>query len=199
MFGIEGASIVWRSFVGAAVAFFLLGSNSAAQPFNLTGDVFPAGASYLQKVATIQDFMRRGYLLPTLASTQMYPTLTSALTDLRASRFGGSIRATDVADQLEANWVWWTDRSVRGGDSFPMTFYLHNRTDVVVSGIVVELADRDCDFRAVANKAYYIIAFTADGTLRPSDVSTFNTTVTTRPGMFAASAGLWCMTIVRAF
>jgi len=194
-----------RLCIGAifALAAILVAPLASAQPVNLRGRLIDPNAPYLQQVATLQTLRERGYLAPTIVSTQMFPTLETSLTTLRASRFGGSLHPRAIADELEANWIWWSegggDGPPHGGEPFPISFYLHNRTDRVVSGVIVELADRDCDFRSTATKAYHIISFGSESTLRPNDAAIFESQIATRAGMFASTGGLWCITVVRAF
>lgn len=82
-----------RLCVGAifVLAAILIAPLASAQPVNLRGRLIDPSAPYLQQVATLQTLRERGYLNPTLASTQMFPTLDASLTALRASRFGGSL------------------------------------------------------------------------------------------------------------
>lgn len=171
----------------------------AAEPLNLRAPIIDQSEPYLRQVATIQVLRRRGVLLPSLVSSQMFPTYDSALTALRASRFGGSIHSPTVAAELEANWLWWTEGAPTGGEPIRTSIFIHNRTDQMVSGVIVEMADRDCDFRASAAKAFHIISFGANNTLRPNDAALFETTLPTPRGMFASSGGLWCATIVGSF
>lgn len=173
---------------------------AAAQPINLRDPIIDQSEPYLRQVATIQVLRQRGALLPSLVSSQMFPTYQLALAALRASRFGGSVHSRAIAAELETNWVWWTGGGMpTGGEPIQTSLFIHNRTDQIVSGVIVEMADRDCDFRASAAKAFHIISFGANDTLRPNDAALFETTLPTRRGMFASSGGLWCATIVGSF
>jgi hypothetical protein len=185
-----------------AIVFLALTSPAVGRPVNLDEPIIDTNGPYLENVRILQSLRRQGYLTPELASSQMYPTLEQALTALRTSRVASSIHPRDVADELEANWVWWTNArggARSGGQPYPVDFYLHNRTNRVISGVVVEMADRGCDFRASAAKAFHIISFGSNGTLRPNDASLYQSSIPTRAGMFANSGGSWCMTIVRAY
>jgi hypothetical protein len=131
----------------------------------------------------------------------MYLTLEQAIDAVRASRFGANLQAGAVSNALEQNWIWWVEAGFppKGGEPIATKMLIHNRSDAVVNGVIIELADRSCEFRKTAPKVFILLPFQSNSILRPNDLSVFRTSFPTTRSMFTNSGGIWCATIVRSF
>jgi hypothetical protein len=137
-------------FLVALFIFVMFASELRAEPINLREPIIQQSTPWIENVAKLTILRDRGYLPSIMASSQMYSSLDQAMRTLGASRYGASAHPRSVADVLENNSVWWSDgpdTGPRGGEPYPLTLYVHNRTDRMVSGVIVEVADKDCDFR----------------------------------------------------
>lgn len=186
-------SFVCLAFANAGVA--------RSEPLQVPDEFISRSNGWENNVSLIRSLLSRGILKSELASSQMYLTLEQAIGAVRASRFGANLQAGTVSNALEQNWIWWVETGVtpKGGEPIATQMLIHNRTDAVVNGVIIELADRSCEFKKTAPKVFILLSFQSNSILRPNDLAVFRTSFPTSRSMFTNSGGSWCATIVRGF
>ncbi len=193
--------LIRSTFIAAFTLTTTFFGYAKSEPVNVPHEFIDRSNSYDNNVNLIRSLVRRGALTSSLASSQMFVTLDQALSAVRTSRLGPTLQTRTIAKELEDSWIWWTESGAvpKGGEPIETQMLIHNRTDEAVKGVVIELSDRGCDFRATAPKAYIVMSFSASDILRPNDLAVYRTAFPTTKSMFLTAGGSWCATIVRSF
>jgi len=145
---------------------------------------------YPEQWSNIGDLLKKG-LRPLRAASINVPLVED---------FGGGStspaqlrQAKAVARQLEGDFIWGDiGKGVTG-------LFVHNRSSSTVSRLVLRSTDGECDSRG--KKTYFVVAFSSDESLKPSEAALFLTELDYPAGFFPQSGrpDSWCTEIVRAF
>jgi hypothetical protein len=155
---------------------------------------------YDEQVAQVRFLIQQGAVRSFKSSSHGMPTLEAASSFLASSSMGRHRLPKAIATALEERWVWGRFGQFAPGSSTRAFFYIDNPTEFVVSGIVIEISDADCEFRATAKKTYIVTTFESPGILKPNEAAVFDAQIPIPKYMFENGAGgLTCGTIVGVF